>query len=145
MNYILPVDREKVIRASRTESQTHAIFKYSIDLIIPEGTPVYAAADGIVLDVKSDSNVGGGTRSFEKEENYIEIRHPDDEYSQYCHLRKDGAVVKIGDVVKAGQLIGYSGATGWLANVPEPHLHFMVGKYKYENINYNFLPPNDDL
>jgi len=89
--------------------------------------------------------LGGAAQSFETQENFIEIRHPDDEYSQYCHLKKDGVVVKIGDTVKAGQLIGYSGATGWLANVPEPHLHFMVGRYKYENVDYTFEAPNEDL
>ena len=60
MKYILPVERAKVIRASRTESETHAIWKHAIDLVVPEGTPVYAVAEGIVLDVKSDSDVGGG-------------------------------------------------------------------------------------
>lgn len=145
MNYRLPVDRSLVIRASRTESETHAIWKHAIDLVVPVGTPVFAAADGIVLDVKSDSDVGGKERDYEDKENYIEIRHPNDEYSQYCHLRKDGAVVKIGDIVKQGQLIGYSGATGWLANVPEPHLHFMVGRYTYETIDYTFDAPNNDL
>lgn len=144
MNYILPIDRSKLLRASRTESETHSIYKYSVDLFVPIGTEVFAAADGIVLDVKSDSNEGGYAKSYEDKENFIEIRHGN-EYSSYCHLKQGGVTVKIGDVVKAGDLIGYSGATGWLANCPEPHLHFMVGIYHMENIDFKFEVPNNDL
>ena len=39
------------------------------------------------------------------------------------HLTKDGAVVNIGDQINKGDLIGYSGATGYAGY---PHLHFVV-------------------
>jgi murein DD-endopeptidase MepM/ murein hydrolase activator NlpD len=136
--YIHPIAKEHIIRISTAESEAHKIYPHSIDYIVPIATPVRAAADGIIIDVKDNSDAGGEDQKFENDENFIEIRHKNDEYSYYGHIRKDGAFVKIGEKVKAGQLIGESGNTGWRANLQEPHLHFMVGKYKYETIKINF-------
>jgi murein DD-endopeptidase MepM/ murein hydrolase activator NlpD len=51
------------------------------------------------------------------------IQHGDNSRSGYWHLKKDGAVVNVGDTVKQGQVIGFSGKTGYAAI---PHLHFIV-------------------
>ncbi len=132
--YELPVDKDKIIRVCN-KSLAHKIYENSIDYICPVGTPIKAAFDGIVIDVRDTSNKGGYSRHFEKYENFIEIRHENDEYSYYGHIKKDGSLVKIGEKVKVGQLIGYSGKVGWLANlVDEPHLHFMVGRYNYKTM-----------
>jgi murein DD-endopeptidase MepM/ murein hydrolase activator NlpD len=139
IKYRFPIDKNKIMRVSKTDSRAHRIYKHSTDFIVPIGTPVKAAASGIVIDVKDDSNKGGSTRKYEKFENFVEIRH-NDEYSYYGHLKKGGVLVKIGDRVKAGQVIGYSGDTGWMANIKEPHLHFMVGTYKYETLQIRFKP-----
>lgn len=138
MKYIHPVAEKYIKRISTAESEAHEIYPYSVDYIVPIGTQIRAAAEGIVIDVKDDSGTGGDEQKYEKDENFIEIRHPDNEYSYYGHIRKGGALVKIGEKVKAGQTIGESGNTGWLANLHEPHLHFMVGKYKYETIKIDF-------
>lgn len=130
--YNYPIDETNIIRLSHKESPAHVgSLANSVDFIVKENTPVKAAADGVVVEVKSDSNVGGFDRSFESEGNFIEIKHVYGEYSEYEHLRKGGALVKIGDSVTQGQVIGYSGATGWIANLG-PHLHFMVGVYEGE-------------
>ena len=132
------------VRVSYDESPAHVNnLKHSVDFIVPEGTPIMAAADGTVIDLKSDSHIGGVGKEFESDGNFIEIEHENAEYSEYEHLRKNGVVVKIGDKVKRGQLIGYSGATGWLAHLG-PHLHFMVGRYgitdeDYQTIKINWL------
>lgn len=143
IKYLHPIDKENIRRISITESQAHKIYPHSIDYIVPIGTPVKAAASGIIIDVKDDSDKGGEDQKFEEDENFVEIRHSNNEYSYYGHIRKDGAFVKIGEKVKAGQVIGESGNTGWLANLHEPHLHFMVGKYKYETIKISFVDSLD--
>jgi murein DD-endopeptidase MepM/ murein hydrolase activator NlpD len=114
--YKYPVDVIGKIRISYDESPAHVgNLKYSVDFICEKGTPVKAVADGIVVDLKSDSDIGGEKKEFEPMGNFIELEHNDGEYSEYEHLRKDGVLVEIGDKVKLGQVIGYSGATGWIA------------------------------
>lgn len=43
---------------------------------------------------------------------YVWVRHRDGTVASYLHLRHNGAAVKVGQAVKAGQLLGYSGCTG---------------------------------
>lgn len=127
--YKYPVDISNKVRISYDESPAHVgNLKHSVDFICEKGALVKAAANGIVVDLKSDSDVGGEKKEFEPMGNFIELEHDDGECSEYEHLRKDGVLVKVGDKVKKGQVIGYSGATGWIAHLG-PHLHFMVGRY----------------
>ncbi len=98
---------------------------YSIDFKMPEGTPVLAAREGVVVGVKDDSNKGGGDKKYEWDANYILIRHSDNTLGHYVHLQKGGVRVKIGDEVKVGQWIGLSGNTGHSTGA---HLHFAVFK-----------------
>ena len=137
--YDYPVDISGGIEMSYDKSPAHVgNLKNSVDFICKEGTKVRAAGDGVVVDIKSDSDIGGSGREFELFGNFIEIKHGNDECSEYEHLKKNGLLVKIGDQVKRGQIIGYSGATGWLAHLG-PHLHFMVGKYGKDNDDYETL------
>lgn len=124
--YKYPVENA---RMSYDESPAHkGRLEYAVDFIVPEGTAIKAALDGIVVDVKQDSDIGGPDKSFDKSGNYIEIRHANGEYSIYEHIREGGALVKVGDKVKGGQVIGYSGNTGWVAHLG-PHVHFDVHRY----------------
>jgi murein DD-endopeptidase MepM/ murein hydrolase activator NlpD len=119
----------KKARITYDKSPAHTgRLQFAVDFIIPEGTPIKASFDGIVVDVKQDSDIGGPDKSFDKFGNYIEIEHPNGEYSIYEHIGKEEALVKKGDRVKTGQIIGYSGNTGWMAQLG-PHLHFDVHKY----------------
>jgi len=81
-----------------------------IDYALPLGTPVLAAADGIVEKAGVDSTGYG---------NVIIIRHLWNDGTVYGHLRNWS--VQVGQKVKAGEIIGYSGNTG---NSTGPHLHF---------------------
>jgi len=127
--YHLPVKKEDFSKIDRTSSPAHiGKLKNSVDFICKEGTPIKASLSGVVVDVKQDSDIGGEYKSYDKSGNYIEIKHENEEFSIYEHIRKGGALVKVGDKVKTGQVIGYSGATGWLAHLG-PHLHFDVHKY----------------
>ncbi|MEM5947261.1 M23 family metallopeptidase [Spirochaetia bacterium 38H-sp] len=97
--------------------------RYAIDFAMDIGTPVCAARSGIVAYVKEDSSTGGPSASYANDANYILIYHADGTFGNYVHLKKDGAIVKPGDRVEAGQVIGYSGNTGQSSG---PHLHFDV-------------------
>ena len=97
-------------------------YKAALDFAMPVGTPIYAARGGMVYSFKDDSNEGGPFPKHNGKANYIIIRHDDGSFGCYWHLQKNGVVIKKGTVEK-GQLIGYSGNTGF---VLRPHLHFAV-------------------
>ncbi len=97
--------------------------KHAWDFVMDEGTKVCASRNGLVVSVKEDSNQGGPDISFMEHANRISILHEDGSYADYVHLVRDGALVEPGDQVLAGQVIGYSGNTGWSTR---PHLHFQV-------------------
>ncbi|WKD33327.1 M23 family metallopeptidase [Streptomyces xanthophaeus] len=86
------------------------------DFAVPVGTPVKAAAAGVV--VKAGPNGGGDGPAYG---NAIVIKHANATYSQYAHLSK--IQVKIGQKVNASQRIALSGNTG---NSSGPHLHFEI-------------------
>lgn len=98
---------------------------HAIDFGMAEGTAVCAAREGVVIKVKEDSNKGGAHKSFADDCNFITIYHEDGTLAEYVHLKLNGSIVSVGDKVQAGQVIGYSGNTGWSTNA---HLHFCVKK-----------------
>jgi murein DD-endopeptidase MepM/ murein hydrolase activator NlpD len=55
--------------------------------------------------------------------NYVMIDHGQSEYSLYAHLQSGSVRVKVGDQIRAGDVIGKLGSSG---NSTEPHLHFHV-------------------
>lgn len=137
--YTYPVSVSDRIRITYNESPAHVgNLVNSVDFICEEGTEIRAAADGVVVDLKSDSEIGGSEKELEPLGNFIELRHKNEEYSEYEHFKKDGLIAKVGDNIKKGQIIGYSGATGWLAHLG-PHLHFMVGIYGETDEDYKTL------
>lgn len=113
--------------------------RYAVDFAMPVGTPVHAARGGTVIDVVSHHNRGGASRKYAKYANFITILHDDHTTGDYYHLRQGGVEVKVGDRVKTGQLIGYSGNTGFSSL---PHLHFAVYRAKpfgkYESLPFSF-------
>ena len=120
-NYKLPVNKKDIIKVIKKHAKE---LKYSIDFLIPEGTPIYAAYSGKVVWVNDDSNVGGRSKKkYWNLGNRIVIKHKNSEYTAYEHLKYKGAIVKVGQKVRKGQLIGFSGNTGWTHG---PHLHFEV-------------------
>lgn len=86
----------------------------AVDFGAPVGTPVVAAADGVVTIAKSSGYNGGYGE-------YIVITHPAGSQTLYGHLSSVG--VSVGDHVTEGQQIGRSGNSGLSTG---PHLHFKI-------------------
>ena len=99
--------------------------RYAVDFAMPEGTPVVAARDGVVVDVTLKYRTGGFDRSFLDMANTVTIAHEDGTIAEYAHLAPGTPLVQRGQRVRAGTLIAYSGNTGYST---APHLHFVVSK-----------------
>ena len=88
-----------------------------VDFGVPLGTTILAAEDGTVVAVgNQDSYCYRGAYG-----KFIVIEHKNNLTTLYAHLSQ--YIVKKGDVIKRGQVIGYSGKTGYATG---PHLHFTV-------------------
>jgi murein DD-endopeptidase MepM/ murein hydrolase activator NlpD len=85
-----------------------------LDIVVPLGEAVHAAADGTVIFASDELT------SFGK---MVVIRHADDYVTAYAHLSE--MIVGQGVAVKRGQIIGKSGRSG---DVGQPELHFELRK-----------------
>lgn len=83
-----------------------------IDIAAPIGTPVHAAASGVIAYAGWNSGGYG---------NMVEVRHADGTMTRYAHLSR--TLVRVGQEVDQGQLIAEIGSTGYSTG---PHLHFEV-------------------
>lgn len=86
-------------------------FHEGIDFAAPTGTPVVAAAGGVVIAAQYHHQFG----------NMIEVDHGNDMVTRYAHASRLRA--KLGDIVRRGQHIADVGSTGRSTG---PHLHFEV-------------------
>jgi murein DD-endopeptidase MepM/ murein hydrolase activator NlpD len=96
----------------------HALHE-GIDFIADVGTPVFAAAGGVVVFAEYHSQYG----------NMVEIDHGNDFITRYAHASK--LFVKVGEVVRRGRKVAEVGSTGRSTG---PHLHFEV---RYKGIAQN--------
>ena len=98
-------------------------FHGAIDYAVSSGTPVYAAATGVVMVTDNLPNSYG---------TYVVIQHANGMQSYYGHGTRGSICVSPGQTVKKGQQIMLSGSTG---NSSGPHLHFELRtapySYKY--------------
>lgn len=95
----------------------------ALDFKMPKRTKVLAARDGVVIRLREDGDKGGLKSEYRQYGNFVVLQHADNSRSGYWHLQKDGVLVNVGDTVKQGQHIAWSGNTGYTAF---PHLHFIV-------------------
>jgi murein DD-endopeptidase MepM/ murein hydrolase activator NlpD len=94
----------------------HPILGYTrmhtgIDFAAPTGTPVFAAGDGVVQEVRWSGGYG----------RWLKIKHSAQWATGYGHL--SAWAVKVGQHVHQGQLVAYVGASGLATG---PHLHYEV-------------------
>ncbi|MEX2362045.1 MAG: M23 family metallopeptidase, partial [Balneolaceae bacterium] len=101
--------------------------RYSLDFSLSLSDEIYAARGGVVVALEESNDRGGSLVQYMEYANYITILHDDGTFADYSHLMKNGVDVEIGQKVRMGQLIGFSGATGYASG---PHLHFVVKKTK---------------
>lgn len=94
-------------------------FHYGVDLANSKGTPIVATRDGTVTVATYNKSAGY----------YVEVDHGDGFSSQYMHMTH--YIVKKGDKVKAGEVVGYMGSTGVSTG---SHLHFNI-LYKGKHVN----------
>ncbi|MEO8000895.1 MAG: M23 family metallopeptidase [Arenimonas sp.] len=98
--------------------------RYAVDFIVPIGTPVLAARSGVVMETIGNYNGGGqNAKLYASRANFIRILHDDGSMALYAHLKENGILVNAGQRVGLGEVIGYSGNTGFSSG---PHLHFAL-------------------
>ena len=115
---ILPIKKGDFYVASGYKMRMHPILKINkfhkgMDFTAPKGTPVYASGNGKIYRAQRSSTFG----------KVIYIDHGYGYKTIYAHLSK--MVVKRGQPIKRGDLIGYVGNTGLSV---APHLHYEVHK-----------------
>ena len=136
---IQPVANKDLKRmASGYGYRIHPIYKtrkmhYGMDFSAKVGTEIYATGDGVVSKVKRSKRGYG---------NYVKINHGFGYETLYAHMSK--YIVKKGQKVKRGEVIGYVGNTGIST---APHLHYEVRKDNKKinpvNFYYNDLSPEE--
>lgn len=82
-----------------------------VDYAAPEGTPVVAIGDGVVIEKGYNKAAG----------NFVKIRHNSVYTTGYNHFSRFGKGISKGQKVKQGEVIGYVGKTGYATG---PHLDF---------------------
>jgi len=125
--YRFPLDIRR--KTSGFGMRNHPILKQpkhhnGVDYAAPKGTPVYAIADGVVIE-NLFTQING---------NYVAIKHADNLISYYLHLDEKG--IEKGTEVKTEQVIGKVGSTG---RTTGPHLHLGIKK------NGNWQDPEEIL
>lgn len=98
----------------KRSSSAGALFMHDgVDLVAPTGTPIHAAADGIVVGVGPNGRYG----------NWIQIDHAGKLSTVYGHLSRFADGLVVGATVSRGDVIGFVGSTGRSTGA---HLHFEI-------------------
>jgi murein DD-endopeptidase MepM/ murein hydrolase activator NlpD len=117
--YVLPYEVGQSFKVSKTTSHGGTQY-YSVDFVMPTGTPVVASRSGQVVNTEMRFLDGD---TVPDHFNLIWIQHADGTVARYFHLSHQSALVNNGDSVSQGQVIASSDNTGYSTG---PHLHFDV-------------------
>jgi murein DD-endopeptidase MepM/ murein hydrolase activator NlpD len=142
--YALPLDKKHIKKIITKEAPGHIKYKdpktgsefdlsKCVDFICDKGTPVKAVLSGEVVRIKDSNNKTYGREYLSKDMsrmdkagNFVIIKHANGKLSEYSHLSYKKVIVKEGQKVRTGQVIGYSGNVGLSLT---PHLHFMIFRF----------------
>ena len=113
-----PLGRGRI--SSNFGTRIHPVLGYQIhhdgvDFPAPTGTPIPAAADGVIVRLGRNGGYG----------KYIKIKHNNTYSTAYGHMNAYNKELRVGSYVKRGETIGYVGSTGRSTG---PHIHFEVIK-----------------
>ncbi len=87
------------------------------------GVRVHSVADGIVQRTVDNNYDREKNLDERAQPNYVVILHKDGSQTYYYHLKKNSIIVKEGDSVRSGEVIGMVGSSGYSTG---PHLHLEV-------------------
>ncbi|MCB1146328.1 MAG: peptidoglycan DD-metalloendopeptidase family protein [Leptospiraceae bacterium] len=136
--FINPLRDGTYRRSSDYGERVHPVLKTrrfhsGVDFAAPSGTPIYAAADGVVDRTMKSNGYG----------NLTIVKHPNGLFTYYAHQVKFGT--KSGAKVRAGEQIGYVGTTGMSTG---NHLHLEVrdgfGGSHFNPDNYIYFPEKNN-
>jgi len=113
-----PPSKEDVLNVKSYQGDAKLNESYYIfgrDILAPANGTVVATLNGV------EDNIPGKFNTVQPAGNYVVIDHGNREYSMIGHLKIDSVMVKKGDIVRSGEVIGLVGNSG---NSSEPHLHY---------------------
>jgi murein DD-endopeptidase MepM/ murein hydrolase activator NlpD len=126
--YRLPYALSTAVRVSQAfpDQKTHIdpASQHAVDFVMPVGTDVFAARDGVVIEVASDFFESGTNMEVDgPRANVVRVLHDDGTMALYVHLNWNTIRVVPGQRVRRGEYLADSGNTGFSTG---PHLHFVV-------------------
>jgi murein DD-endopeptidase MepM/ murein hydrolase activator NlpD len=121
-----------------SQNRLHPILKihrphHGIDYAAPEGTPVRAIGDGVI--VYAGYNGGAG--------HMVKVKHNSVYVTGYLHLSRYGKGIRVGSRVKQGDIIGYVGSSG-LSTSAHLHFHFWENGNSVDPLKVK-LPPSEPI
>jgi murein DD-endopeptidase MepM/ murein hydrolase activator NlpD len=126
--YRLPYSLASTVRVSQTfpgmTTHTDPASQHAVDFVMDVGTDVFAAREGIVIEVASDFFESGTSLAVDgPRANIVRVLHDDGTMALYVHLNWNTIRVVPGQRVRRGEYLADSGNTGFSTG---PHLHFVV-------------------
>lgn len=109
-----PITTRYTVAARFGQVGAWARYHTGFDFAAPLGTPIHAAADGVVTNAGPNARAGWAG-------DYVTVKHSDGTQTLYAHLASTS--VSVGQRVAGGQVIGHIGMTGRSFG---PHVHFEV-------------------
>jgi murein DD-endopeptidase MepM/ murein hydrolase activator NlpD len=126
--YRLPYALASAVRVTQAfpdvKTHTDRASQHAVDFAMPIGTDLFAARDGVVIEVASDFFESGTNMDVDgPRANVVRVLHDDGTMAVYAHLNWNTIRVVPGQRVRRGEYFADSGNTGFSTG---PHLHFVV-------------------